>query len=153
MQRLLIALALGAAACSPPAAAPTADAPAETPASVPATTPVEATAVDLYTNNWNSNEISRFTHVLHAPTPGVHALTLSAHTNSPGGQTVGVYPLGPDGEALSPRMMFVVASHEGETETSPLRFPASGEGVPVMIVVEKAGDRAWAGSYTITVAP
>ncbi len=143
MLRCFVALALVAAACSPPALQP--EAPAEVSAEAPDHGP--------YANSWESNEFSRFTHTLHAPTPGDHAITLAAQTNSPGGETVAVYPLGPDGAALDPRIVFVVADFDGSTETDTLRFPASGAGVPVMVVVESAGERTWAGTYTLTVAP
>lgn len=143
MLRCLLALALVAAACSP--AAPKAETPTEASAEAPDYGP--------YTNIWESNEFSRFTHTLHAPTPGGHTVTLAAQTNSPGGETVAVYPLGPDGTALDPRIMFVIADFDGSSETDTLEFPASGAGVPVMVVVESAGERTWAGSYTLTVAP
>lgn len=143
MLRCLLALSLVVAACSPPSAAPKAEAPAEA--------SVEAPDYGPYANSWESNAFSRFTHTLHAPTPGSHAVTLAAQTNSPGGETVAVYPLGPDGTALDPRIMFVIADFDGSSETHTLEFPASG--VPVMVVVESAGERTWAGSYTLTVAP
>lgn len=145
MLRFFLALVLAAVACSPPTAAPKVEAPAEALAEAPDYGP--------YTNSWESNEFSRFTHTLNAPTPGSHDITLAAQTNSPGGETVAVYPLGPDGEALNPRIMFVIATHDGSTETGSLQFPESGAGVPVMVVVESAGERTWAGSYTLTVAP
>jgi hypothetical protein len=49
--------------------------------------------------------------------------------------------------------MFVIADHDGQDGTAQLEFPASGAGVPVMVVVENAGGRRHAGSYTLTVAP
>lgn len=144
MPRLFFALALMTAACTPATAPePTQEAAA----------PAEAPDFGPYTNNWNSNEFSRFTHVLYAAAPGEHTLTLAAHTNSPGGETVAVYPLGPDGEPLNARIMFVIATYDGDSETSSLHFPETGEGVPVMVVVESQGERAWAGSYTLTVSP
>jgi hypothetical protein len=145
MLRVVLALALVAAACSPQTAAPVGETPAQASVAAPDYGP--------YANSWDSNEFSRFTHTLRAPTPGSHAVTLAAQTNSPGGETVAVYPLGPDGQALDPRIMFVIADFDGSSETDTLEFPASGEGVPVMVVVESAGERAWAGSYTLTVAP
>jgi hypothetical protein len=144
MLRALLALSLVVAACTPPAEAPKA---------APADAAVEAPDYGPYANSWNSNEVSRFTHTLHAPTPGEHAITLAAQTNSPGGETVALYPLGPDGQPRDPRIMFVIADFDGSSETGALEFPASGDGVPVMVVVESAGERAWAGSYTLTVAP
>jgi hypothetical protein len=146
MLRLSIALALAATACSPPPASERAE-------TAPVETTAEAPDYGPYVNNWESNEVSRFTHTLHAPTPGDHVISLAAQTNSPGGQTVALYPLGPNGEALDPRIMFVIADYDGGSETGSLNFPASGAGVPVMVVVEGAGDRTWAGSYTLSVGP
>jgi hypothetical protein len=151
MYKFLIALALLATACSPPAAAPPAQTAEQTSPEVKNTS--EARDLGPYTNNWDSNEFSRFTHTLHAGAPGVHAITLSAQTNSPGGETVAVYPLRPDGERGAPRIMFVIADHDGQDGTAQLEFPATGAGVPVMVVVENAGGRRHAGSYTLTVAP
>jgi hypothetical protein len=147
MQRFWIALALvTAAACSPPA--PT-TAPAETSASETPTEP----AADLgpYTNLWDSAEFSRFRHTLRAAGPGAHTLTLQAQTDSSGGETVAVYPVGPDGERRTVRIAFVVADRDGTSAEESVDIPA--EGLPVEVVVENAGGRRHAGSYTITIAP
>lgn len=144
MQRFLIALAFaGVAACTPPAAPPSEGPP-------PA---VEAPAVDTgpYTNSWDSAEFSRFRHTLHAPTPGVYELTLAATTNSPGGETVAVYPIDAAGAAETARIMFVIATTVGGAETEAVTIPA--EGLPVEVAVENASGRALAGSYTLTLTP
>jgi hypothetical protein len=47
--------------------------------------------------------------------------------------------------------MFVIATVDGNSETATLEFPASGEGVPVAVVVEH--DRRFGGEYTLTVGP
>jgi hypothetical protein len=151
MSKFFIALALLAAACSPPAAPAPAQTSEQTSAEVKNTS--EPQDLGPYTNNWDSNEFSRFTHTLHAVAPGVRSITLAAQTNSPGGETVAVYPVKADGERGSPRIMFVIADQDGQDGTAELEFPASGAGVPVMVVVENAGGRRHAGSYTLTVAP
>jgi hypothetical protein len=143
MRIVLLALMLTAAACSP-AAAPPADAPA----------PVEApAALDLgpYTNSWAAAEFSHFRHTLQASAPGAQTLTLQAQTDSPGGETVAVYPIGPDGERRTVRILFVIAATVGTTESATVDVPA--EGLPVEVIVENAGGRRHAGSYTITLSP
>ena len=150
MRRILVAAAIVAvAACSPPGA------PAPEPAAEEAAAD-ETTAVapdrGPYANSWDSNDFSRFRHTLQAPSGGEHMLTLSATTNSPGGETVAVYLAGPDGEPLTGWRMFVVASTRGETETQMLEFPEGGA-QPVVVVVENASGRQLAGNYTLTVAP
>ncbi len=146
MKRLLAFLVLAAAAaCSPPTAPP-----AETPA------PTEAPAVpaaDLgpHANSWDSAEFSRFRHTLNVAAPGPHRLTLQATTDSSGGETVVVYPVGDDGERRTVRLMFVIADHDGSSVEETVEIPT--EGLPVEVVVENAGGRRHAGTYTLTVAP
>lgn len=142
MRMLLIASMLTLAACSPPAETKTEMPPAEPGA--------EAPAADLgpYANTWDSDQFSRFQHTLHAATPGSAGLTLSAQTNSPGGETVAVYPVGPDGQRRTVRLIFVVADGDGTTGTETVDVPA--EGLPVEVVVENAGGRRHAGAYTLT---
>ncbi len=144
MRTMLIALALTAAACSPPASTE----PAEAPAPV-AETP--AAALGPYMNTWDAAEFSRFRHTLHAATPGTHIVRLEAQTDSPGGETVAVYPVGPDGQPLTARIFFVVADRDGSSIEESVEIPT--EGLPVEVVVENAGGRRHAGSYTLTVAP
>jgi hypothetical protein len=147
MHRLFAAFALiAAAACSPPGA------PAEAPAAeAPAAETAAAEAADYgpYSNSWRSGEEANFRHTLHARTPGEHTLTIHSRTDSPGGETVAIYPIGPDGQPTTVRIMFVIASTIGTTETASLTFPASGEGVPVAVIVEH--DRRFGGEYTLTV--
>jgi hypothetical protein len=47
--------------------------------------------------------------------------------------------------------MFVIATTRGGSATGVLEFPANGEGVPVVVVVENAGGRRHAGAYSLTV--
>lgn len=147
MRAILIALCLAAAAaCTPPAT--------QAPASaqdVPAPAP-EAPAVDLgpYTNSWDSAEFSRFRHTLHAAEAGDYQVTLAASTTSPGGETVAIYPIGPDGAPTTARVMFVIATVRGGSETRAVTIPAAG--LPVEVVVENASGRRFSGTYTITVA-
>ncbi len=145
--RVLLAASLLAiaAACSPPAETKT-----EAPAPV-AEAPAAPTA-DLgpYTNTWDSDQFSRFRHTLNSATPGPNSLTLTAQTDAGGGETVAVYPIGPDGERRTVRLIFGVADIDGTTGTETVDIPA--EGLPVEVVVENAGGRRHAGAYTLTVA-
>jgi hypothetical protein len=139
---LVVSLLAIAAACSPPAEAPAAPV-AEEPA---------APAADLgpYSNSWDSDQFSRFRHTLNSGTPGSNSLTLTAQTDAGGGETVAVYPIGPDGERRTVRLIFVIADIDGTTGTEGVDIPAGG--LPVEVVVENAGGRRHAGSYTLTVA-
>lgn len=104
-----------------------------------------------YTNAWDSDQFSSFRHTLNAATPGTHALTLTALTNAGGGETVAVYPIGPDGQRQTVRIIFVIADVDGTTGTENVDIPA--EGLPVEVVIENAGGRRLAGNYTISIAP
>jgi hypothetical protein len=143
MRAFLISLAAAAAACAPPAVEPSDEAPA-----APADAAVE---LDLgpYANNWDAAEFSRFRHTIHAAAPGTYLLTLQAQTDSPGGETVAVYPIGPDGNPRTARILFVVADRDGESRQERVDIP--GEGLPVAVVVENAGGRRHAGNYMLTV--
>ena len=143
MKRVLAALLLAAAACSPAAETTETPAASETPAA-------EAPAADLgpYANSWDAAEFSRFRHTLQAASPGAHTLTLHAQTDSPGGETVAVYPIGPDGEAETARILFVIADRDGESRSENVEVPA--EGLSVQVAVENASGRRLAGSYTLT---
>jgi hypothetical protein len=143
MRVLLVACLFAiAAACSPPAETKT-----ESPAPV-----AEAPAADLgpYTNTWDSDQFSRFRHTLNSAAPGSYSLTLTAQTDAGGGETVAVYPIGPDGERRTVRLIFVVADIDGTTGTETVDIPVGG--LPVEVVVENAGGRRHAGNYTLTVA-
>lgn len=145
MRMLLVALVLGAAACSPPAAPQ-----AETPPAVEAP-PAPVSPLGPYTNTWDSDGLSSFRHTLIAATPGAHTLTLEAATNSPGGETVAIYPIGPDGARQTARIMFLVADTDGSSETESVDIPA--DGLVVEVIVENASGRRFAGAYTLTVTP
>lgn len=146
MRAILIALTIAtAAACSPP---PAAEAPA--PAADAATEAAPAADLGPYTNTWDSAEFSRFRHTLNAPAAGDYAVTLAATTTSPGGETVAIYPIGPDDAPATDRVMFVIATTGGGSETRSVTIPA--EGLPVEVVVENASGRRFAGEYSITVA-
>jgi len=144
VKRFVAVFVLLAAACSPPAAEAPAPAPLETPA---------APTADLgpYTNSWDASEFSRFRHTLNAATPGAHTLTLQATTDSSGGETVAIYPVGADGARETVRIVFVIADVDGTSEAANVDIPAGG--LPVEVVVENAGGRRHAGNYTITIAP
>ena len=135
MRLILAALLLAAtAACSPPAAPEK-----ETP------------RVDLltYSNSWDAAEYSSFRHLLSAAVPGQRTLRLQAQTDSPGGETVAVYPLGDDGARSGGRLVFVIADLDGETVQAQAAIPASG--LAVEVVVENASGRRTTGTYTLTV--
>ena len=144
---IVAALALSLAACGQPAEAP----PAETPAAEAEPAPQAEPAVDYgpYMNGWDSAEFSRFEHRVHAPEPGRRTLRLRAETDSPGGETVAVYPLRADGSRGGGRIVFVVADRDGEKAQATWDIPA--EGLPVQVVVENAGGRRHAGGYTLSV--
>jgi hypothetical protein len=145
MRTVLVAsLLVLTAACSPPSET-------KTEAPPPAAEAPAAPAADLgpYANSWDSDQFSRFRHTLNAATPGGHSLTLAAQTNAGGGETVAVYPIGPDGERRTVRLIFVIADVDGTTGTETVDIPA--EGLPVEVVVENAGGRRHAGRYTLTI--
>jgi len=137
-----VALTLGVA-CTPPAAEP--------PATPAAEAPAPEANLGPYENDWDSAEFSRFDHTLHAAAPGDYVLTLSATTSSPGGETVAVYPISESGEPETARIMFVIASTRGETETRSIAIPEAG--LPVQVVVENASGRPFAGHYSLSVTP
>jgi len=134
------------AACSPPPA----ERPAE-PSPPPSVAPTEAPAADLglYANTWDSAEYSRFEHTIRAAEPGLRTVRLRAETNSPGGETVAVYPIQADGSRGGSRIFFVVADGDGEEVQRALEIPA--EGLAVQVAVENAGGRRHAGAYTLSV--
>lgn len=144
MRALLVVASLALAACSPPPETKSATPP-------PAAATPAAPAADLgpYANTWDSDQFSRFRHTLQSATPGANSLTLSATTDAGGGETVAVYPVGPDGERSTVRLIFVVADVDGTTGTETVDIPA--EGLPVEVVVENAGGRRHAGNYTLSV--
>lgn len=148
MRTILVALAIAAAAACTPPSTPAPEAAESEEAAAPAPAPEPGP----YANAWDSNEFSRFQHTLQAPSGGAHTLTLSATTNSPGGETVAVYLAGPGGEPLTGWRMFVVASTRGETATEVLEFPEGGAQA-VVVVIENASGQRLAGNYTLTVGP
>ncbi|MBC7767840.1 MAG: hypothetical protein H7124_03565 [Phycisphaerales bacterium] len=147
MRIILAAVLLSVAACgqvaeAPPEAPPTAE--VAPPAS-------EAPAADLgpYTNSWDAAEVTRFQHMLWAAEPGARTIRLQAQTDATGGETVAVYPLRADGSRAGGRIVFVVADRDGEQVEAVREVPA--EGLSVSVVVENAGGRRHAGTYTLTV--
>ena len=108
-------------------------------------------------NSWSSAEFSRFTHVLEGP-PGTHTLIIDARTDSPGGETVAVYPQTQHGRRGSPRLLTVIATRQGNSAEGTVRLPApaAGESVarlPIMVVVENASGRLYSGDYRLTFVP
>jgi hypothetical protein len=145
MKRIVAVMLIAAlAACTPPASAPAA----------PSTEAAPAPALDYgpYENAWDAAEFSSFRHTLYAPTPGPHTVTLAARTDASGGETVAVYPVSDDGQRGTVRIVFVIASIDGRSAEGEVEFPEGGSGVQVEVVVENAGGRRHAGSYTLTVS-
>lgn len=108
-------------------------------------------------NSWSSSEFSMFPHVLEGP-PGSHTLIIDARTDSPGGETVAVYPQTREGRRGSPRILTVIATRQGNSAEGTVRFPtpAAGESVtkvPIMVVVENASGRRYSGEYRLTLVP
>ncbi len=128
-------------ACSP------AEAPREHPSeNVGAAAPA---AADLgpYANDWESDEFVRFNHTLRAASPGPHVLALEARTDA-GTQTVAVYPADANGERAGGRIVFAIATRNGQRERTEIDVPEAG--VPVVVVVENASGRQSVGSYSLT---
>jgi len=146
MRSFLLAASIALAACAPPAEQTKTETPPPTPA---AETISPAADLGPYSNSWDSDQFSRFRHTLRAATPGPNSLTLTAQTDSGGGETVAVYPIGSDGQRRTVRLIFVVADRDGTTQTETIDIP--GGGLPVEVVVENAGGRRHAGNYTLTV--
>jgi len=146
MRIMFAVLAFGLIACTPPeAGAPAADAAPD------AAAPEAAIDYGPYTNSWDSDAFSRFTHTLHAHEPGDYHLILTARTNSPGGETVAVYPIGPDGTPTTARILFVVAATTPQTRLEVVTIPAGG--LPVAVTVENASGRRLSGEYSIEITP
>jgi len=155
MRSTIAALSLAAlAACTQPqdAKQETTPAAAEETSAAPAPPASEPAAAGPYANAWNSSEFSTFRHVLDGPSGGRHTIELRAQTNSPGGETVRVYRQTPAGERGA-SILFVIATVRGSSETAPLDFPETDPSVPVIVVVENASNRTFAGSYTISILP
>jgi hypothetical protein len=111
----------------------------------------------IYSNRWDSDQPSTFTHVI-VGAPGRKAVTLDATTSASGGETVAVYPMGADGQRGKARLLFVTATTRGNSRAGQVTLPAPARGetvgrLPVVIVVENASERRHAGEYTLTVAP
>lgn len=144
MHRLVMTIAaLALFGCTPPAP------PAST--TEPAAAPTAPIAGGPYTNSWDSAEASHFRHTL-GGTPGVHEVTLQAQSDASGGETVAVYPV-VNGEVVTERIVFVIATIEGNSAAGTITFTHDLLApVVVEVRVENAGGRRHAGSYTLTVA-
>ena len=75
-----------------------------------------------------------------------------------GGVTVAVYPRAADGGRGKVRILFVIATTQGNSRTGSVTLPepAAGEAVsrlPVVVVVENASGRRNSGEYTLTLSP
>ncbi len=130
---------------------------AEVAAEMPDDAAVAGMASGEYSNSWRSSTRSRFSHVLEAA-PGRYRLTLNATTNSPGGETVAVYPQTSGGQRGSVRIGFVIATTVGNSEEMFVTIPQPGEGeqlgqLPIIVDVENASGREYSGHYSIALEP
>lgn len=110
-----------------------------------------------YSNRWSSSEFSRFSHVLEGAA-GAHTLVIDARTDSPGGETVAVYPQTSNGQRGSPRLLTVIATRQGNSAEGTVRLPAPAAGetvskLPVIVVVENASGRRYSGEYKLMLVP
>ena len=111
----------------------------------------------LLSNRWDSDKPSTFRHTLEG-SPGVKQLRIDAVSSASGGETVAVYPLGPDGERGKARILFVIATREGNSRAGTVTLPQPPRGqafarLPIVVVVENAAGRRNSGEYTLTLAP
>jgi hypothetical protein len=143
----LVALAL--IACTPAADESATNAGSEAAGSA---SEASVTVTGPYENAWDSDAVSEFRHTLQAPSAGDHTVTITATTDSPGGETVAVYLADPAGEAMTGWRLFVIATRGGESESRALEFPEGGA-VAVVVRVENASGRRFAGRYSMTVEP
>jgi hypothetical protein len=108
-------------------------------------------------NRWDSDQPTTFRHTLEGA-PGRKTLRIDATTSAGGGETVAVYPAGPGGERGKVRILFVIATTQGNTRTGTVTLPEPRRGeavgrLPIVVVVENASGRRNSGEYTLTLAP
>ena len=111
----------------------------------------------LLGNRWDSDQPSTFNHVLQG-TPGRKQLRIDATTDAGGGVTVAVYPRAADGGRGRVRILFVIATTQGNSRTAAVTLPGLEPGaavarLPVVVVVENASGRRNTGEYTLTLSP
>jgi hypothetical protein len=112
--------------------------------------------VGQFSNRWNSDRPTQFSHVLEAE-PGNVTLTLKAKTTASGGETVAVYFADAQGNRRTGWRLFVIATGNGNSASKSVVIPQPKANhktskVPLVVVVENAGGRTNAGDYTLTVS-
>ena len=110
-----------------------------------------------FSNSWNSDRPTQFSHVLEAE-PGKVTLTLKAKTTASGGETVAVYFADPQGNRKTGWRLFVIATRNGNGASKSVVIPKPRANhktskVPLVVVVENAGGRTNSGEYTLTMSP
>jgi hypothetical protein len=111
----------------------------------------------LLSNHWEADQPTTFRHTLEG-TPGARQLRIDATSSASGGETVAVYPVGPDGQRGTTRILSVIATPQGNTRSGTVTLPAPPRGesfsrLPIVVVVENASGRRNSGEYTLTLAP
>ncbi len=111
----------------------------------------------LLSNRWDADQPTTFRHTLEG-TAGRKQLRIDATSSATGGETVAVYPVGPDGQRGTARILFVIATRQGNTRSGAVTLPAPPRGesfsrLPIVVVVENASGRRNSGEYTLTLAP
>lgn len=116
-----------------------------------------------FTNGWNSDQASTFTHVIEGE-PGKVTLTLEAKTTAGGTETVAVYFVDAKGHKKTGWRLFVIANKQGAgasksftlPKPKPITRPDGTQETPktsaakLMVVVENASGRTSSGEYTLT---
>jgi len=125
--------------------------------------PARAGGMGPFTNTWDSDQPSTFTHVIEG-TPGKVTLSLDAKTTTGGTETVAVYFVDSKGHKKTGWRLFVIANKQGSGATKsftlpkpkPITRPDGTKETPktsaakVMVVVENASGRTSSGEYTLT---
>jgi len=116
--------------------------------------PIASAQLGPWSNAWNSDRQSRFTHVIDAA-PGKLTLTLKATTTAAGGETVAVYFADAKGNRKTGWRLYVIATRAGNGDSKSFVVPKPRENqkttrVPLVVVVENASGKSHSGDYTLT---
>jgi hypothetical protein len=112
--------------------------------------------VGPFSNSWNSDRPTQFSHVIEAE-PGKVTLTLKAKTTASGAETVAVYFADAQGNRKTGWRLFVIATRNGNSASKSVVIPKSKPNhktskVPLIVVVENDGGRTNSGEYTLSVS-
>ncbi len=112
--------------------------------------------VGPFSNSWNSDRPTQFSHVLDAE-PGKVTLTLKAKTTASGGETVAVYFADAQGNRKTGWRLFVIATRNSNGASKSVVIPKPKANhktskVPLIVVVENASGKMHSGDYTLTVS-